>query len=124
MNLAVELSERGVLAECGVEVLGTKLSAIQQAEDRDLFRTLMNDLNEPVPESEIIHSLEEAENFVSQIGFPVIVRPAYTLGGTGGGICSNETELKEIVENGLKLSPVHQCLLEKASRAIKKSSMK
>ncbi len=69
MNLAVELSERGVLAECGVEVLGTKLSAIQQAEDRDLFRTLMNELNEPVPESEIIHSLEEAENFVSQIGF-------------------------------------------------------
>lgn len=114
LNLAVELSERGVLEECGVEVLGTKLSAIQQAEDRDLFRTLMNELNEPVPESEIIHSLEEAENFVSQIGFPVIVRPAYTLGGTGGGICSNETELKEIVENGLKLSPVHQCLLEKS----------
>lgn len=114
LNLAVELSERGVLAECGVEVLGTKLSAIQQAEDRDLFRTLMNELNEPVPESEIIHSLEEAEKFVSHIGFPVIVRPAYTLGGTGGGICSNETELKEIVENGLKLSPVHQCLLEKS----------
>ncbi|WP_345806369.1 carbamoyl-phosphate synthase (glutamine-hydrolyzing) large subunit [Bacillus subtilis] len=114
LNLAVELSERGVLAECGVEVLGTKLSAIQQAEDRDLFRTLMNELNEPVPESEIIHSLEEAEKFVSQIGFPVIVRPAYTLGGTGGGICSNDTELKEIVENGLKLSPVHQCLLEKS----------
>lgn len=114
LNLAVELSERGVLAECGVEVLGTKLSAIQQAEDRDLFRTLMNELNEPVPESEIIHSLEEVEKFVSQIGFPVIVRPAYTLGGTGGGICSNDTELKEIVENGLKLSPVHQCLLEKS----------
>lgn len=114
LNLAVELSEQGVLEECGVEVLGTKLSAIQQAEDRDLFRTLMNELNEPVPESEIIHSLEEAENFVSQIGFPVIVRPAYTLGGTGGGICSTEAELKEIVENGLKLSPVHQCLLEKS----------
>ncbi|PRR89708.1 carbamoyl-phosphate synthase (glutamine-hydrolyzing) large subunit [Bacillus atrophaeus] len=114
LNLAVELSEQGVLQECGVEVLGTKLSAIQQAEDRDLFRTLMNDLNEPVPESDIIHSLEEAENFVSKIGFPVIVRPAYTLGGTGGGICSNEIELKEIVENGLKLSPVHQCLLEKS----------
>lgn len=112
--MRLSLSERGVLAECGVEVLGTKLSAIQQAEDRDLFRTLMNELNEPVPESEIIHSLEEAEKFVSQIGFPVIVRPAYTLGGTGGGICSNETELKEIVENGLKLSPVHQCLLEKS----------
>ncbi|QPV79103.1 carbamoyl-phosphate synthase (glutamine-hydrolyzing) large subunit [Bacillus velezensis] len=114
LNLAVELSELGVLEECGVEVLGTKLSAIQQAEDRDLFRTLMNELNEPVPESEIIRTLQEAEEFVGRIGFPVIVRPAYTLGGTGGGICSNETELKEIVENGLKLSPVHQCLLEKS----------
>ncbi|MGE9879020.1 carbamoyl-phosphate synthase (glutamine-hydrolyzing) large subunit [Bacillus velezensis] len=114
LNLAVELSELGVLKECGVEVLGTKLSAIQQAEDRDLFRTLMNELNEPVPESEIIRTLQEAEEFVGRIGFPVIVRPAYTLGGTGGGICSNEAELKEIVENGLKLSPVHQCLLEKS----------
>ncbi|MFP3878627.1 carbamoyl-phosphate synthase (glutamine-hydrolyzing) large subunit [Bacillus paralicheniformis] len=114
LNLAVELSEHGILAECGVEVLGTKLAAIQQAEDRDLFRSLMNELNEPVPESEIIHSLEEAREFVERIGFPVIVRPAYTLGGTGGGICSNEDELKEIVENGLKMSPVHQCLLEKS----------
>ncbi|MCY7770474.1 carbamoyl-phosphate synthase large subunit [Bacillus haynesii] len=114
LNLAVELSEHGILAECGVEVLGTKLSAIQKAEDRDLFRSLMNELNEPVPESEIIHSLDEAREFVERIGFPVIVRPAYTLGGTGGGICSNEDELKEIVENGLKMSPVHQCLLEKS----------
>ncbi|MCY8391538.1 Carbamoyl-phosphate synthase large chain [Bacillus licheniformis] len=114
LNLAVELSEHGILAECGVEVLGTKLSAIQKAEDRDLFRSLMNELNEPVPESEIIHSLGEAREFVERIGFPVIVRPAYTLGGTGGGICSNEDELKEIVENGLKMSPVHQCLLEKS----------
>lgn len=114
LNLAVELSEHGILAECGVEVLGTKLSAIQKAEDRDLFRSLMNELNEPVPESDIIHSLEEARDFVERIGFPVIVRPAYTLGGTGGGICSNENELKEIVENGLKMSPVHQCLLEKS----------
>lgn len=114
LNLAVELSENGILEECGVEVLGTKLSAIQKAEDRDLFRSLMNELNEPVPESDIIHSLAEAQDFVGKIGFPVIVRPAYTLGGTGGGICSNEDELKEIVENGLKMSPVHQCLLEKS----------
>jgi carbamoyl-phosphate synthase large subunit len=114
LNLAVELSELGILAECGVEVLGTKLSAIQKAEDRDLFRSLMRELNEPVPESEIIHSLAEANEFVERIGFPVIVRPAYTLGGTGGGICSNQKELEEIVENGLKLSPVHQCLLEKS----------
>ena len=70
LNLAVELSELGVLAECGVEVLGTKLSAIQKAEDRDLFRNLMNELNEPVPESEIIHNLEEAMAFTDQIGFP------------------------------------------------------
>ncbi len=124
LNLAVELSELGVLEECGVEVLGTKLSAIQQAEDRDLFRTLMNELNEPVPESEIIRTLQEAEEFVGRIGFPVIVRPAYTLGGTGGGICSDEAELKEIVENGLKLSPVHQCLLEKALPVTKRSNMK
>ncbi|MFP3418870.1 MULTISPECIES: carbamoyl-phosphate synthase (glutamine-hydrolyzing) large subunit [Bacillus] len=119
LNLAVELSDLGVLAECGVEVLGTKLSAIQKAEDRDLFRNLMNELNEPVPESEIIHNLEEAMAFTNQIGFPVIVRPAYTLGGTGGGICTNEQELKEIVENGLKLSPVTQCLLEKSIAGFK-----
>lgn len=114
LNLAVELAESGVLDECGVEILGTKLSAIKQAEDRDLFRTLMNELNEPVPESEIIHNLEEAYAFVKQIGYPVIVRPAYTLGGTGGGICENEEELIEIVTSGLKSSPVTQCLLEKS----------
>ncbi|PPA72113.1 carbamoyl-phosphate synthase large subunit [Jeotgalibacillus proteolyticus] len=119
LNLAVELSESGVLAECGVEILGTKLSAIQQAEDRDLFRTLMNELNEPVPESDIIHNLEEAKSFVERIGFPVIVRPAFTLGGTGGGICHDENELKEIVSSGLKYSPVTQCLLEKSIAGFK-----
>lgn len=124
LNLAVELSDLGVLAECGVEVLGTKLSAIQQAEDRDLFRNLMRELNEPVPESEIIHNLEEAMAFTNKIGFPVIVRPAYTLGGTGGGICTNEEELKETVENGLKLSPVTQCLLEKVLQALRKLNTK
>lgn len=85
LNLAVELSEAGVLEECGVEVLGTKLSAIQQAEDRDLFRNLMNELGEPVPDSDIIHNMGEAKTFVEKIGYPVIVRPAFTLGGTGGG---------------------------------------
>lgn len=114
LNLAVELHNMGVLEECGVEMLGTKLSAIQKAEDRELFRELMKDLNEPVPESTIIHELEEAFRFVEQVGYPVIVRPAFTLGGTGGGICTNEEELMEIVANGLKLSPVHQCLLEKS----------
>jgi carbamoyl-phosphate synthase large subunit len=119
LNLAVELAETGVLKECEVEILGTKLSAIKQAEDRELFRNLMNELGEPVPESEIIHELAEAKAFVEKIGFPVIVRPAYTLGGTGGGICSNPEELEEIVTSGLKYSPVHQCLLEKSIAGIK-----
>lgn len=114
LNLAVELAKSGVLEECGVEILGTKLSAIEQAEDRDLFRTLMNELGEPVPESDIIHNLEEARQFVQTVGYPVIVRPAFTLGGTGGGICHNEAELIETVQSGLKYSPVTQCLLEKS----------
>ncbi|MGM9928926.1 MAG: carbamoyl-phosphate synthase large subunit [Bacillus sp. (in: firmicutes)] len=119
LNLAVELSEAGVLEECGVEILGTKLSAIQQAEDRDLFRSLMNELGEPVPDSDIIHTLEEAYTFVERVGYPIIVRPAFTLGGTGGGICSNEEELKEIVMSGLKHSPVSQCLIEKSIAGFK-----
>ena len=114
LNMAMELAKAGVLEECGVEVLGTKLDAIQQAEDREEFRTLMNNLNEPVPESDIVHTLEEAKKFVDEVGYPIIVRPAYTLGGTGGGICENEEDLKEIVSSGLKNSPVTQCLLEKS----------
>ncbi|MEH7093149.1 carbamoyl-phosphate synthase large subunit [Neobacillus vireti] len=119
LNLAVELTKSGVLAECEVEILGTKLSAINQAEDRDLFRSLMNELNEPVPDSEIIHEIAEAKAFVEKIGFPVIVRPAFTLGGTGGGICHNDEELEEIVTSGLKHSPVNQCLLEKSIAGFK-----
>ncbi|GHH96495.1 carbamoyl-phosphate synthase large subunit [Neobacillus kokaensis] len=119
LNLTVELANSGVLEECGVEILGTKLAAIEKAEDRELFRSLMNELNEPVPDSEIIHELNEAKAFVEKIGFPVIVRPAYTLGGTGGGICHNQEELDEIVTSGLKNSPVHQCLLEKSIAGFK-----
>lgn len=114
LNLAVELHESGVLRECGVELLGTKLESIKQAEDRELFRDLMNELGEPVPESDIIHNLEEARRFVEKIGYPVIVRPAFTMGGTGGGICHNDEELEDIVTNGLRYSPVTQCLLEKS----------
>lgn len=114
LNMAIELHESGILDELGVEILGTKLDAIHQAEDRDLFRTLMNELGEPVPESDIIHNLEEAYAFVEKIGYPVIVRPAFTLGGTGGGICYNDGDLEEIVTSGLKYSPVTQCLLEKS----------
>lgn len=114
LNLAVALHESGVLEECGVEILGTKLYSIKQAEDRELFRNLMNELKEPVPESDIVHTLEEAQKFVATIGYPVIVRPAFTMGGTGGGICHNDEELKEIVVNGLNYSPVRQCLIERS----------
>ena len=114
LNMAVQLENSGILEECKVEVLGTKLSAINQAEDRDLFRELMRELNEPVPDSDIVHTVEESLAFAEKIGYPVIVRPAFTMGGTGGGIASNVTELKEIAELGLKYSPVTQCLIEKS----------
>lgn len=119
LNMAIELHGSGILDELNVEILGTKLEAIHKAEDRDLFRTLMNELGEPVPESTIIHNLDEAKAFVAQIGYPVIVRPAFTLGGTGGGICHNDQELQEIVTSGLKYSPVTQCLLEKSIAGFK-----
>ncbi|WOV86174.1 carbamoyl-phosphate synthase large subunit [Sporosarcina oncorhynchi] len=119
LNMAIELQESGILDELNIEILGTKLDAIHKAEDRDLFRTLMNELGEPVPESDIIHNLEEAHAFVEKIGYPVIVRPAFTLGGTGGGICYNDKDLNEIVASGLKYSPVTQCLLEKSIAGFK-----
>jgi len=119
LNMAVELEKSGILAECKVEVLGTKLSAINKAEDRDLFRELMRELNEPVPESDIVHTVEEAINFANKIGYPVIVRPAFTMGGTGGGIADNETQLQEITDLGLKYSPVTQCLIEKSIAGFK-----
>lgn len=119
LNMAMELANAGILEEMNVEVLGTDLTAIKKAEDREEFRNLMRELNQPVPESEIIHSLEEARSFVEEIGYPVIVRPAYTLGGSGGGICHNDSDLHEIVASGLKLSPVTQCLLEKSIAGFK-----
>ncbi|MDO4814069.1 MAG: carbamoyl-phosphate synthase large subunit [Gemella sp.] len=119
LNMAVELHKRGVLDAYNVELLGTKLSSIEQAEDRELFRDLMFELGEPVPESEIINNLDEARAFVEKIGYPVIVRPAFTMGGTGGGICNNDKELEEIVSNGLHYSPVTQCLLEKSIAGFK-----
>ncbi|TWT04698.1 carbamoyl-phosphate synthase large subunit [Planomicrobium sp. CPCC 101079] len=119
LNMAIELHESGILDELGIEILGTKLEAIHKAEDRELFRTLMNELGEPVPPSDIIHNMEEAKAFVARIGYPVIVRPAFTLGGTGGGICHNDSDLQEIVTSGLKYSPVTQCLLEKSIAGFK-----
>ncbi|MER1925022.1 MAG: carbamoyl-phosphate synthase large subunit [Enterococcus casseliflavus] len=114
LNMAMELANSGILDELGIELLGTKLAAIDQAEDRDLFKQLMEELDQPIPESEIVSTVEAAVEFAKKIGFPIIVRPAFTLGGTGGGMCNNEEELRQIAENGLKLSPVTQCLIERS----------
>ncbi|MHC5217403.1 carbamoyl-phosphate synthase large subunit [Enterococcus sp. LJL128] len=114
LNMAMELAASGILDELNVELLGTKLSAIDQAEDRDLFKQLMEELGQPIPESDIVHTVEEALAFAETIGYPIIVRPAFTLGGTGGGMCDNEEELRIVAENGLKLSPATQCLIEKS----------
>jgi len=113
LNLAMALEKTGILKKYNIDLLGTSLDAIQKAEDREQFRSLMQELNEPVPESRIVHTVEEALDFAEEIGFPLIVRPAYTLGGTGGGMCYSEAELKEITRNGLALSPANQCLIER-----------
>jgi carbamoyl-phosphate synthase large subunit len=114
LNMAVKLAESGILEEEGVELLGTDIKAISKAEDRELFRELMREIGEPVPESDIIHTAEEAVRFADKIGYPIIVRPAYTLGGTGGGIAYDEIGLREIVKNGIALSPIGQCLVERS----------
>ncbi|UXV43278.1 carbamoyl-phosphate synthase large subunit [Staphylococcus simulans] len=119
LNMAIQLHESGVLEANNVRLLGTKLSSIQQAEDRELFRSLMNDLDVPVPESDIVHTVEQAFAFKEQVGYPLIVRPAFTMGGTGGGICHNDEELKEVVTNGLHYSPATQCLIEKSIAGFK-----
>ena len=114
LNLAMALHESGILDELGIELLGTKLSAIDQAEDREKFKELMLQLNEPVPASATVTTVEEAQEFAEEIGYPVIVRPAFTMGGTGGGLCQTPAELTATVANGLELSPVTQCLIEKS----------
>ncbi|RXT15031.1 carbamoyl-phosphate synthase large subunit [Ammoniphilus sp. CFH 90114] len=119
LNLAKELAEAGILEEEGVVLLGTDLEAITKAEDRDLFRALMYEINEPVPESDIITTVEDAVAFANRIGYPIIVRPAYTLGGTGGGIVHDEESLRETVASGLKYSPITQCLVEKSIAGFK-----
>jgi len=113
LNIAVELYKRGVLEKYGVKLLGTPIYAIQKAEDREKFKSLMEELGEPVPESTITDSVEEALVFAEDIGYPLIVRPAYTLGGTGGGIARNPQQLVDIVTKGIKNSPIKQVLLER-----------
>ncbi|MDU4960747.1 MAG: carbamoyl-phosphate synthase large subunit [Sporomusaceae bacterium] len=114
LNLAVGLAERGVLAEYGVELLGTPLTAIKKAEDRELFKETMESIAQPVPESEIVESLEAGRAFARRTGYPLIVRPAYTLGGTGGGIVKSEAELEEVLNRGLKASLIGQALIERS----------
>jgi len=119
LNLAVDLAEAGVLERTGVNLLGTSLDSIQKAEDRDRFRSTMQKIGEPVAESEIIGSLEEAEEFVAKIGYPVIIRPAYTMGGTGGGIADDQEQLENIVSRGLNNSPISQVLIERSIKGWK-----
>lgn len=119
LNLSVDLDKAGVLQKYGVKVIGTSIASIEEAEDREKFRSLMQKINQPVIESEIVTTMEEGIEFAQQIGYPVVVRPAYTLGGTGGGIAETEEELKTILSTGLDLSPVHQVLLEKSIKGWK-----
>lgn len=114
LNLTVQLHESGILDEYQVEILGTGLRSIKLAEDRDLFRSLMQKIGEPVPRSKIVNNLEQAVDFARKIGLPVIVRPAYTMGGTGGGICNDLDGLREVVSSGLNYSPISQCLIEES----------
>jgi carbamoyl-phosphate synthase large subunit len=114
LNMAVELAEQGVLEKYQVELLGTSLDTIKRAEDRELFKDTMQAIGEPVPESTIVSSVTEGIDFANQIGYPIIVRPAYTLGGTGGGIAENEEQLLTILHRGLKMSMINQALLERS----------
>ena len=119
LNLAMQLEKKGILKECRVELLGTSSESIERAEDRELFKQLCQSIGEPVIPSEITYSIEEAKEAAKRIGYPVVLRPAFTLGGTGGGFAYNEDELVEIGLNAFKLSPVHQVLIEKSVKGYK-----
>ena len=119
LNLAMQLEKKGILKECGVELLGTSSESIERAEDRELFKEMCESIGEPVIPSEITYDLEEAKAAAERIGYPVVLRPAFTLGGTGGGFANNEAELVEIGTNAFKLSPVHQVLIEKSVKGYK-----
>ncbi len=119
LNLAMQLEKKGILKECGVKLLGTSSESIERAEDRELFKELCESIGEPVIPSEITYSLDEAKDAANRIGYPVVLRPAFTLGGTGGGFANNEDELVEIGTNAFKLSPVHQVLIEKSVKGYK-----
>ena len=119
LNLAVQLAKKGGLQECQVEILGTSFQSIEQAEDRELFKELCQSLGEPVLPSLIANNIDEAVEAAKRIGYPVVLRPAFTLGGTGGGFADDETQLREMMRNALSLSPVHQVLIEKSIKGYK-----
>ncbi len=119
LNLAVKLAKKGVLHECQVELLGTSVESIEKAEDREMFKQLCEDLGEPILPSVTTHSVEEALEAAHNIGYPVVLRPAFTLGGTGGGFVNNDEELIDIQTNALRLSPVHEVLVEKSVKGYK-----
>ena len=119
LNIAMQLAKKGVLAECQVELLGTSSESIERAEDRELFKELCEELGEPVLQSVITHTIDEAKAAAEEIGYPVVLRPAFTLGGTGGGFADDKEELCEIMKNALKLSPVGQVLVEKSIKGYK-----
>lgn len=114
LNMAVELAEKGILDKYGVKVIGTPIESIKRGEDRELFREAMEKIGEPIIKSKIVESLEEGFKVANEIGYPVVVRPAYTLGGTGGGFANNDAELEDILSKGLALSRVGQVLIEKS----------
>ncbi|ENH96484.1 arginine-specific carbamoyl-phosphate synthase large chain [Gracilibacillus halophilus YIM-C55.5] len=119
LNMAVLLDEAGVLEKYDVTLLGTPLETIQKGEDREIFKSMMKDINEPIAESLSVSSIDEAIDFANQVGYSLIVRPAYTLGGAGGGIANNEDELRTIVKNGLHYSPINQVLIEQSVKGWK-----
>ena len=119
LNLAMQLEKKGILKECRVELLGTSSESIEQAEDRELFKELCQKLGEPVLPSAIANTEEEALKTAGDIGYPVVLRPAFTLGGTGGGFADDEQECRELIKNALALSPVHQVLVEKSIKGFK-----
>lgn len=119
LNLAVELEKEGHLKKLGIKLLGCNVETIEKAEDRKLFKELMLEINEPIPESSIVHNMEEALAFSEKIGFPLIIRPAFTLGGTGGGIAHDQESYEKLVNSGLVASPIHQCLIERSIAGFK-----
>ena len=119
LNLAVQLAKKGILDECKVEILGTSFKSIEEAEDRELFKELCVRIGEPVLPSVVVNTMEDGVKAAQEIGYPVVLRPAFTLGGTGGGFADNEEELREIMRNALVLSPVHQVLVEKSIKGYK-----